>query len=70
MDPMQQSRTIATSADMGAIRLLLAQGELSVTVASPEQVIDEIEARATQVSSILEGILLEPHGHPRWGLNE
>ena len=31
---------------------------------------EDIEARATVVSSILAGILLEPHGRPDWGLND
>jgi hypothetical protein len=37
---------------------------------NPEQVMKEIELRATQVSSLLEDILLEPHGRPDWGLND
>ena len=37
---------------------------------NPEQVMEEIQLRATQVSSVLEGILLEPHGRPNWGINE
>ena len=36
----------------------------------PEQVMEEMWVRATQVSSVLENILHEPHGVPRWGLNE
>ncbi len=31
---------------------------------------EEIEMRATKVGSVLEGILHEAHGTPRWGLNE
>ena len=39
-------------------------------VENPEHVIEEIQMRATVVSSILEGILSEPHDHPDWGLND
>jgi hypothetical protein len=31
---------------------------------------EEMWVRATQVSSVLENILREPHGVPRWGINE
>jgi len=36
----------------------------------PERVMEEIQMRATQVSSVLEDILLESHGRPDWGINE
>jgi hypothetical protein len=39
-------------------------------VENPAKIMEEIRVRAEQVSSVLEGILLEPHGQPRWGLNE
>jgi hypothetical protein len=35
-----------------------------------ERVIREIQARATEVGPVLEGILHEPEGIQRWGLNE
>jgi hypothetical protein len=34
------------------------------------RVMAEIEIRATQLGPVLEGILREPHGSIRWGLNE
>ena len=55
---------------MGAIHLLLTQGEIEVVVKHPERVMEEIQSRANQVSKVLEGILLEPQGNSRWGLNE
>jgi hypothetical protein len=35
-----------------------------------ERLMEEIRLRATLVGPVLEGILREPHGQPRWGLNE
>ena len=52
------------------VHLLMQDGDVKMMVESPEQVMEEIRLRATQVSSVLEGIFLEPHGQPRWGINE
>jgi hypothetical protein len=54
----------------GAVHLLLVEGEVSLIAADPASVMEEIEARATQVSSTLQKILTEPHGHSDWGINE
>jgi hypothetical protein len=59
---------IAGSAD--AVHLLLTEGDVQMMAENPEQVMEEIRQRAEQVSSVLEGILLEPHGISRWGINE
>ena len=56
--------------DLAAVHLLLTEGEIKTMADNPEQVIEEIQVRATQVSSVLEGILLEPQGRPTWGINE
>ena len=45
-------------------------GEVRRMAEDPEQVMEEIALRATQVGSVLEGIFREPHGQPRWGVNE
>ena len=55
---------------MAAVHLLLPEGNVNTVVEDPEQVMEEIQLRATQVSSILEEILSESHGRPDWGLNE
>ena len=64
-----QSVTSATKG-MGAVHLLLTEGDVKLMAENPERVMKEIELRATQVSSILEKILLEPHGRPDWGIND
>lgn len=53
-----------------AVHLLLTAGDVELMAEDPERVMEEIEARATLVSSVLAGILLEPHGHSDWGLND
>ena len=53
-----------------AVHLLLTEGEVELMAVNPEQVMQDIETRATAVSAILAGILQEPQGHPDWGLNE
>jgi len=71
MTPVQQNIGAASGpGSMGAIHLLLTQGEIEVVVKHPERVMEEIQSRANQVSKVLEGILLEPQGNSRWGLNE
>lgn len=70
MTTTQQVRNATAGTGVGAIHLLITEGDVKMMVENPEQVMEEIEARATRVSSILEGILLEPHGVPRWGINE
>jgi len=71
---MRLSTNISTGANHGAdsssaVPLLLMEGGVKL-VENPEHVIEEIQMRATVVSSILEGILSEPHDHPDWGLND
>lgn len=64
-----RNATSGTESTM-ALHLLLTEGEVKITAEMPEKVMEEIHARAEQVGSVLENILLEPHGHPRWGLND
>ena len=71
MIPLQQlanAKAIVSSPQ--AVHLLLPEGGAKLMVKKPEQVMEEIRLQATQMSSVLEGILLESHGQQHWGLNE
>jgi hypothetical protein len=71
MTSTQQTRNVSNATGgMGAVHLLLTQGDVKLMVDNPEQVMEEIRRRAEQVGSLLEGILQEPHGQSCWGLNE
>jgi hypothetical protein len=61
-------RSVPSGAE--AVHLLLTEGEVKLMAENPEQVMQEIEARATVVSSVLANILREPQGRTDWGLNE
>ena len=50
--------------------LLITEGDITMMADDPERVMEEMWQRATEVGSVLENILREPHGEPRWGLNE
>ena len=50
--------------------LLMTDGTGKVTKVNPDEVMAEMTVRATYIGSVLEAILHEPHGEPRWGLNE
>ena len=52
------------------VHLLLNADDVKLMAEDPEQVMAAMRLRATQVGSVLESILREPHGEPRWGLNE
>ena len=69
MNPVQQMTNI-TNTSSGVVHLMLTVGGAGLTPQDPERLMEEIELRATQMSSLLEGILHDPHGEPRWGLNE
>lgn len=60
----------SATAGIGAVHLLLTEGDVKRMAENPERVMRDIELRATQVSSVLENILLEPHGRPDWGIND
>ena len=70
MTSTQQTQNVSGGTGGLEVHLLLTQGEIKLAVDNPEQVMEEIRLRAEQVGSILQGILLEPHGQPRWGINE
>lgn len=71
MTYVQQTRNVTSGAiSAGEVHLLLTEGDVKMMVENPEQVMEEIRVRAERVGSVLEGILLEPHGQSRWGLNE
>ena len=69
MNPVQQ--TVSNTGGAGSVvHLTVTATDVKTVVEDPEQVMEEMWLRATQVSSVLENILREPHGEPRWGLNE
>lgn len=70
MTSTQQTQNVSGNADATAVHLMIKEGKVQLVVENPEQVIDELRTRAEELGSVLEGILLEPHGEPRWGLNE
>lgn len=57
-------------AGANAVHLLLTEGDVKLMAENPERVMEDIETRATVMSSVLADILLEPHGRTDWGLNE
>ncbi len=48
----------------------ISEDDLKLMAESPEEVMEEIRVRATEIGSVLEGILREDHGNSHWGLNE
>jgi hypothetical protein len=64
------SNFVGGSGNAEAVHLLLTEGDVRMMAENPEQVMEDIRVRATMVSSVLEDILLEPHGRSDWGLNE
>ena len=69
MNPQQQLAS-TPSVTSYAVHLMLREGDSRMIAEDPERLMEEIRSRATQIGSVLEGILHEPHGEPRWGLNE
>lgn len=69
MIPVQQT-TSNPGGTENAAHLLIAANATKATVDDPELLMEQMWMRATQVSTVLEEILREPHGVPRWGLNE
>jgi hypothetical protein len=71
MTPLKPiANNVSGMGNTNAIHLLLTEGDVKLMAENPEQVMEEIRVRATQVSSVLEDILLEPHGVSHWGINE
>ena len=60
----------ANAAGHLAVPALFTDEEIKLMAENPQQVIENIQARATHMSSVLLEILREPHGEPDWGLNE
>ena len=69
MNPVQQTVSNTGVAD-SVVALTVRADDVKLMAEDPEQVMEEMWVRATQVGSVLEKILHEPHGVPRWGLNE
>jgi hypothetical protein len=69
MNPVQQ--TVSNTGGEGSVvHLTVRADDVKMMAEDPEQLMEEMWLRATQVSSVLESILREPHGVPRWGINE
>lgn len=69
MNPVQQPASNPGGAE-SVVHLLVQADGVKMMADDPELVMEEMWSRATQVSSVLEKILQEPHGVPRWGINE
>jgi hypothetical protein len=59
-----------TGGAVNLVPLLVRPEDVKMMAEDPEHVMEEMWLRATRVGSVLEDILHEPHGEPRWGLNE
>ena len=66
---MQHTATGASGAG-GTVHLLITEGDVRLMAEDPEQVMEEIELRATSVGPVLEAIFRESQGHAHWGINE
>src|ERR1035438_1581926 len=66
MNPAQQTTSHSVGVD-SVVHLTVTADEAKMMAEDPERVMEEMWLRATQVSSVLEDILREPHGIPRWG---
>ncbi|HEY5041742.1 MAG TPA: hypothetical protein VIK53_07035 [Verrucomicrobiae bacterium] len=69
MNQVQHTTTGAGGAG-GAVHLLVTEGDVRVMAEDPEQVMEEIELRATSVGPVLEAIFRESGNQSRWGINE
>jgi hypothetical protein len=69
MNSMQHITNSTGTAD-GVVHLMLTVGDAGMQPSDPERLMEEVWARATQIGPVLESILQDPHGQPRWGLNE
>jgi len=69
MNPTQQTVS-GTLGSGGTLHLLIAEGEVKLMAAAPEQVMEEMRMRATEIGPVLEGIFRESNVEPRWSFNE
>jgi hypothetical protein len=69
MNQMQHTARDAIGAG-GTVHLLMTEGDVSLMAEEPEQVMEEIELRATSVGPVLEAIFREAQEQSRWGINE
>jgi hypothetical protein len=63
---LEQHIHVDTNFPPDAVRLMLVEGKVKVAMREPEQVMEEIWTRATEIGSVLEGILHEPHSKGHW----
>jgi hypothetical protein len=69
MNPVQQTVSGAIGS-ANAVHLMITDRDVKLMAADPKQFMEEMRSRATKIGPVLEAILHEPHGQPRWGLNE
>lgn len=69
MNPVRQTVGGTPTPDTQA-HLLITEGDIELMAANPEAAMEEIQMRATKISSVLADILKDTHTHPHWGLNE
>lgn len=71
---VKQDMTDDTRKTGGVPHLILSEYEAGLLPDDPgkltERRLEELTKRATVLGPVLEAILREPHGQPRWGLNE
>ena len=66
MNPVQQTVHVTGS----TVPLLITESDVQAMVESPEQVMEDIRLRATEVGAVLEAIFQEPHDDPRWEIDQ
>jgi hypothetical protein len=62
--------SLAAIGEMPSVHLLLTEGDVELMAKDPDRVMEDIRMRTTEMGSVLEEILSQSHGEPRWGLNE
>lgn len=69
---MNQMQHVTTSSSGvgGTVHLLITKDDMRLMAEEPEEVMEEIELRATSVGPVLEAIIRESPGESRWGINE
>ena len=69
MNPMQQPVS-GTIGSVSPAHLMITDRDVKLLATDPERFMEEVRLRATSIGPVLEAILHESHGQPRWGLNE
>jgi hypothetical protein len=69
MNPVQQPVSGAIGS-VSPAHLMITDRDVKLLATDPERFMEEMQSRATKIGPVLEAILRESHGQPRWGLNE